>query len=612
MRKLLILCLAVGLAGASNFYIFYKQVGVNPNCPGLSIDANNNAPSHRQWQMDSAGNFSEDVTKGDWMIRAVLDWTPQDTNASAVWFATNMPKDTVPNINFQIRAVIKNMGSDTLPIGTPVRLHITGPDSYELKDTMATTTALAHGKTAQMNFSPTWHIPNVPGDYYIKVWTEAAGEMWPADDTIAYELNCMNWIQYHTDANMHWLTWAAPQRAVKFNPADFSLQHPFGISRVKADFYWHSTYPWDDTSFTFKIYGDNGQTLLYQSETLEAIPGAPGPYRFCDLDSMLVIDSGSFYVSVAPVSSTGFPSTCGDSSVGGHSYAGGPGSWYLWDPDTSQSAGGELFISVAVQESVGRASSERWIGLSENPRGATPDRFVAAQRNVGRASSEQRIGLTQNSHCTISDPQPAILPFSPMLLPNVADTMKYDDNTPASAWAQNIAGGGWGAKFISPAESVAIAGALVHFRSGWPTPGDTWASLRVYADDGVGGTPGTELYAVDSVVITRGAWNFIPLAPVSVEEGFEPGLNRPSLRITNRPNPVTDQVTFKWQVPGRMPVLVNLYDATGRLIGNLYAADDQARVGTFTVNTRSLAAGIYLVRLETAQGSATRKVVIDR
>jgi hypothetical protein len=610
MRKLVVLCLAVGLAGASNFYIFYKQVGANPNCPGLSIDANNNAPAHRQWAMDSLGNFSEDITKGDWLIRAVLDWTPQAINASTVSFGMNLPKDTVPNINFSVRATIKNMGNDTLPVGTPVRLRITGPSSYEYQDTVLTVAKLAHRATALMIFQPPWHIPNVPGDYDIKVWTEAAGEMWPADDTISYELNCMNWIQYHVDANMHWLTWAAPERAVKFNPADFGLSYPFGITRVKAAFYLHSTYPWDDSSFTFKIYGDDGSTLLYQSDTVEAIPGTPGAYRFCDLDSTLVISSGSFYVAVVPVSAAGYPSSCADSSlVGDHSYWYGPGSWILWTPGTGLH--GDFFISAAV-ESAGLAGTERWIGRSENPHCAIPDRATAVQGSGGPASCDQRVALTQNRQQANSDPQPGVFPFSPLLLPHWADTLKYDDGSAASGWCQNVAGGGWGVKFISPAESVTLAGALVHIYSGWPTPGDTWASFRVYADDGTDGTPGTELYAIDSFKITRGAWNFIPLEPVSVEEGSEPGLSGPSLRITNFPNPVSDQITLKWQVPSSMPVSVDLYDATGRVVRNLYSANDNARAGTLVVDARSLAAGIYLVRLETARGSATRKLVIDR
>jgi hypothetical protein len=433
---------------ASNFYVFYQQVGANPNCPGIAIDAANNAPSGRKWSMDAGGNFSEDNTLGDWMIRAVIDWTPQDTNASAAWFATNMPKDTVPNINFAVRAVIRNMGSDQLPAGTTVRLAIAGPDSYAYEDTMMTTTALNHGQTAQMNFSPAWHIPNVDGVYNIKVWTEAAGEKWPADDTMAYDLSCAKWIQYHVDANMHWLTWAGPERVVEFNPADFSVPYPVGISRVRADFYWASQYPWPDTSFTFKIYGDDGSTQLWESETLEAIPGTPGAYRSTDVSPMLVIQSGNFYVGVTPVSSTGHPSSCADSGTADHSYYGSPGAWAVWSPGTGLH--GNFFFSAAVQGNVG------------------------------------------------------------------------------------------------------------------------------------------------------------------VEEGFEPGLSGPSLKITNYPNPVRDQVTLKWQVPVSTPVSVNLFDATGRLVRNLYTANERARVGTLIMDTRSLAAGIYLVRLETAHGSATRKLVLDR
>ncbi len=427
---------------ASNFYIFYVQVGDYPNCPGMSIDANNNAPSHRKWSY-SSGAFGEDNTRGDWLIRAVLDWTPQDINASTIWFATNMPKDTLPNINFQIRATIKNLGNTALPSGTPVRLSISGPNSYTYNDTMATTTALNRGATAQMNFSPAWHIPNQPGAYNVKVWTEAAGEQWPANDTISYDLSVAKWIEYFSEAAMHWLTWAGPERATQFDPADFSVPYPVGLSRVRADFYWHTQYPWPDTSFQFKIYGDDGSELLYESETLEAIPGQPGAFKAYDLDSMLIFPSGTFYVAVAPVSPTGHPSTCGDDTTDGHSYSGSAGSWAPWTM-------GELFISASVQGNVG------------------------------------------------------------------------------------------------------------------------------------------------------------------VEEGFEPGVTSPSLRITNYPNPVTDLVTLKWQVPSRMPVSVNLYDATGRLLENLYTANDKARVGTLIADTRTLAAGIYLVRLETPKGAATRKLVINR
>jgi hypothetical protein len=432
---------------ASNFYIFYVQVGDSSFAPTLGLDAAENAPAHSQWQITS-GSFSENRKVGDWAIQAVLDWTPQDTNASATSFSSSMTTDTLPNINFPIRAYVKNMGSDTLPVGMPVRLRITGPSSYEYQDTVMTTSALAHGKTSVINFTPVWHIPNVPGAYSIKVWTEAAGEMWPADDTISWDLSCAKWIEYFSEANLHWLAWHSPMRAAQFDPADFSLTYPVGISRVRADFVWDSRYPWPDSSFQFLVYGDDGQTLLFESETLEANPGYPGPFTACDLDSTLIFPSGTFYVAIAPVSTSGHPTSCGDTSAGGHSYYGQPGNWTLYTPPAG---GGEYFISAAAQ-----------------------------------------------------------------------------------------------------------------------------------------GNYGVE------------------------EEGFEPGIRNPSLQITNYPNPVTDQVTLKWQVPVRMPLSVNLYDATGRLMRTLYTANDKARVGTLTMDTRSLSAGIYLVRLETANGSATRKVVIDR
>ena len=125
---------------------------------------------------------------------------------------------------------------------------------------------------------------------------------------------------------------------------------------------------------------------------------------------------------------------------------------------------------TAVQDSVGRASTERWIGSGESPHNAIPAPSAAARGNIDPASTEQRIEPNGNPHYAIPDPQPGVFPLSP-LLPGVADTLKYDDGTAARALCQKVAGGGWGVKFISPADSVTLAGALVHFYGGWPRPG---------------------------------------------------------------------------------------------------------------------------------------------
>ncbi|OYD15974.1 hypothetical protein CH330_04065 [candidate division WOR-3 bacterium JGI_Cruoil_03_51_56] len=340
----------------SNYYIFYVQVDSYPMCPGKSIDAFNNAPSHRMWTYSGTDGFAEDARRGDWLIRAVVDWTPQEHNASALYFASNMPQDTVPNINFYVRAMIKNLGTADLPAGTPVRLHITGPQSYTYDDTMLTSATLPQGQRQQMNFSPAWRIPNTSGNYQIQVWTEAADEQWPADDTILYDLSVAKWIEYANFNAMNWLTWGGPERAVKFNPADFSIPYPVGLSRTRHQFYWHPQYPWPDSSFLFKVYAGDGQTLLYQSDTIEANPGTPGPVVAVDFDSMLVFDSGEFYISVDPISASGHPSSCGDDTSDGKSFQGAPGSWVPWTM-------GEYFTSASVQGNVGIA--EGWFQVSE-------------------------------------------------------------------------------------------------------------------------------------------------------------------------------------------------------------------------------------------------------
>lgn len=330
----------------SNFYIFYMQVDSYPNCPGMSIDAFENAPSRRAWTC-TGGSFAEDAYRGEWLIRAVVDWTPQGTNATSMYFTTNMPRDTVPNINLTIRAQIKNLGTNQLPLGTPVRLHITGPQGYTYDDTATTSANLVRGQTQQMNFSPAWRIPATSGAYRIFVWTEAAGEEWPADDTIIYDLSVAKWIEYANYNNMTNLVWPGPERATYFNPADFGVQYPVGMTRVRTQFYLHPQYPWPDSTFSFKIYGEDGSTLLYETEPIEARPGAPGPVMAADLDSMLLFASDGFYVSVAPVHSSGHPSTLTDDSSDMHSWYGTAGNWTQW------TASGEYFISASVQGGVG-------------------------------------------------------------------------------------------------------------------------------------------------------------------------------------------------------------------------------------------------------------------
>lgn len=334
----------------SGYYVFYVQADSFPLCPGLPIDAHNNAPSHRKWAYSPGGVFSEDVRRGDWLIRSVVDWSPQDTNAAALYFASNMPADTVPGIDLGIRVMVKNLGASPLPAGTPVRLRIIGPQGYVYDDTAVTASVLSRGQTAQMTFSPAWRIPATEGNYRIQSWTEAAGEQWPGDDTIAYDLSIARWCHYANFERLFWLSQAAAERATMFNPADFGLQYPVGVTRLRHQFYCDQSAPWPDSTFYFKVYAGDGQALLYQSAPIEAEPGMPGPIVVHDLDPMLVLGSGQFYVSVAPVHPSGHPSSCASDSSKGHSFSGSAGAWQQWEL-------GEFFTSASCRSRVGVAES---------------------------------------------------------------------------------------------------------------------------------------------------------------------------------------------------------------------------------------------------------------
>ncbi|MDH5186146.1 MAG: T9SS type A sorting domain-containing protein [candidate division WOR-3 bacterium] len=330
-----------------SFYIFYVQVDSFPNCPGLGIDRFDNAPDHVEWQY-AGGNYSEETDRmGEWMIRAVIDWTPDNNNMGTTIFG-NMVFDTLPNINLQMRGTFRNYGSQTAAPGVPVKMQITGPQGYTYTDfDQATTVTLQRGQTQMITFIPNWHVPDTMGIYTIKIWSELSGEEYPANDTITRNLSIGRWISYADwQATYGWVTWQGPERATKFNPADFNIGYPLQVTRIKAQFYVHPNYPWTDSVFRYKIYGDDGVALLYQSDTIRA-PGSSVVQH--EVDSAVVISSGEFYIAIAPRIGS-FPSNFGDTMPDGHSFTGIPGSWAAW-------TNGELLIATAVTPRPGIAEN---------------------------------------------------------------------------------------------------------------------------------------------------------------------------------------------------------------------------------------------------------------
>lgn len=170
------------------------------------------------------------------------------------------------------------------------------------------------------------------------------------------------WVTYasanHVDWGISWGVRMGPERAMKFNPRDFGFDYPVNIRKVRASFHLWGTDPWPDSGFRFRIYGSDGQTMLYQSPVLLAVPGnAKGPAVVHELSIPILVDSGDFYVAVSPVDTSGLPSSVvvwgyiershspiprPPANPNGRSYTGSPGHWSRLDV-------GEFLLSVQLR-----------------------------------------------------------------------------------------------------------------------------------------------------------------------------------------------------------------------------------------------------------------------
>lgn len=364
----------------TEFYVFYVQTGIFPYCPGVCTDARENAGDGRRWQYTPAGGFAPDAQRGDWLIRPVLDWTPQTVNAVASHFWAAPPRDTDPGIVLPFTVALRSLGDSSLPEGTPVRLRITGPRGYVFAADTTLDRPLGRGELRPVRL-PGWSVPDTAGAYAVSVWVEAAGEAWPLDDTLQRELGVSRWVDYaNFTPSMYWLHWA-DERAVRFDPVDFGLVYPVALTRLRAVFASNGP-AWRDSSFRFRVYAQDGATVLYESDTLEAAPGQPGPAVVCDIDSAVVISSGEFWVSVRAVDTSGLPGSVADDSAQGRSF-------YKDSSDWLPLAEGEYLFSASVQDRV---------GIAEEPgRGPVMRPRLSVSPNPARGRAQVAWGLDRGA-----------------------------------------------------------------------------------------------------------------------------------------------------------------------------------------------------------------------
>lgn len=192
------------------------------------------------------------------------------------------------------------------------------------------------------------------------------------------------WISYYNGAD-GWFAFQGPQRAMKLNPADFGLRCPLQVESLKVWWYWGMGSR-TDTVFTFRIYGGDGSTLLWQSESLAA-PVTNWTYYGLN---PVTIDTGSFYIATTHrlVNPYAHPYVNVDTGPTNHSYYGSPGAWTLDNV-------GEFCFFAFVRELASGTDEGRWTTAPVCPAVPTIARGVLGLRDCHPVSAWETGGCTQ-------------------------------------------------------------------------------------------------------------------------------------------------------------------------------------------------------------------------
>ncbi len=118
----------------------------------------------------------------------------------------------------------------------------------------------------------------------------------------------------------------------------------------------------------------------------------------------------------------------------------------------------------------------------------------------------------------------------------------------------------------------------------------------------------TEVGVDQFLVVTEG----LTVSPVAADDA--PVVPGAFVLSQNYPNPFTEATTIAYQLSARSPVTITVYDLLGRTLRTL--VDDHQEPGAHVVVWDGryeaggvVSPGVYLVRLQTAQGSASHRIV---
>jgi hypothetical protein len=136
-----------------------------------------------------------------------------------------------------------------------------------------------------------------------------------------------------------------------------------------------------------------------------------------------------------------------------------------------------------------------------------------------------------------------------------------------------------------------------------PGIGREQAAAVWQAADGGYVVAGTSDLAGGSVLLIK--TDSLGFAPYGVAEEKSAVHERIALSVT--PNPASRVVRVDYSLPRESEASLSLYDVTGRQVYSSFGL----RASPFRLDLRSMPAGVYLLKLDSDLGSATRKLVIE-
>jgi predicted CxxxxCH...CXXCH cytochrome family protein len=220
---------------------------------------------------------------------------------------------------------------------------------------------------------------------------------------------------------------------------------------------------------------------------------------------------------------------------------------------------------------------------------ASPDVFLTVKDSTGTVVTQYKSGekytVTVGKHNTTAKVGFSLSTNIGILAKNTGDTKVQK----MSAYLTHTFAG------------TSVTGGEAQWTGTWTAPatGTTAATLRLYINEtnSSGSTDGDHIFTTTA----------------TLNHAISSGLNKLSsdIRFKVFPNPSSDQLFIAFDVKYPSPISISLTTIDGKETTALYNGDEPKGAVEKSFDISQLAKGIYLLNIQTTEGSATQKIFIN-